>query len=83
MQDPGSVSLGTELQSCNILAVTSKPHQHRAGSSTLVDIFLAAVISQVAPRPFLNRALTHGQPRANTPWALKGLISINFILCFK
>ena len=57
-----------------------KSHQHhRACRSTLVDKFRAAVIGQVAPRPFYNScANTYwpGQPRANTPWALKGLSSI-------
>ena len=58
-----------------------KPHQHhRAGSSTLVDKSRAAVIGQVAPRSFIIRALTHGQPRANTPGALKGLIGTASLL---
>ena len=74
MKDPGSVRLGTEIQSCNILAVTSNPINIIALVVRLWSINPARPwLARSLLDPFIIRALTHGQPRTNTPWVRKGL----------
>ena len=64
MLDPGSVSLGTEEQSCNIPAVKSNPIiialVVRVWSINSASLCLARSL----PDSLINLALTHGQPRA-------------------